>query len=271
MTLKKKIIITSFLLGFVILAYLAIPYTKELRSQYSSIFESRGDELTKDSTPAALSQYSKANLIRSTDSLNLKIGEIYLNNNQILIAERHFDKIASSVEKSKVSDLYLKKGAVDKALTYLDKNLANDDILYMSNIISLLNNGELADCLRKTKCQTLVDKINKVKKNKSEEYRNIALAELLSKEDYQLLAIKKLEAIKYNEYRDYWLLLGKLYLKEDLYKKAAIALNKAIAIDPHYIEAYKLAILAEENSKDNQKAELLRTKLKSLSTDYLKY
>lgn len=271
MRTKKIVFIIISVMILIVGSLWFTPYIKNLRQHYSYIYEARGDQSEKDNQKA-LSNYIFAKYLYPNDSIRYKIGLIYLSKDNKSVAEREFQPIKQNDIRLKVSSDYLRISDIENANEFLQTLPATDEVLYNKSLISLFQSDSYGECSAGfEKCNKLRNNSKLLLENSNVSYKNTAIAELLYKEGFEDLALKKLEAQEYKDYRDYYYLLGRIYLEKRLYNKSAVALENTIHIDPHYLPAYILARTTYQRLGNNEKANLIETKIKTISTDSIKF
>lgn len=271
----KYILISLAGLILLLAGFSISPYSESLRKQYSSIFETSADNLWENSEQKAMNRYIVAKYLYPSESLRFKVGSVYLSHSNDNAAEREFDGIQDAKIKSNIAEKYLKLGSVDKASRYLVMNSAVDDMLYIEQVIHISTKDTIktgVKCTEKdSRCSLLVSKMQAKNLNNSVIYNKVALADILNNEGFPKVALQKIESVEDNNYRDLYNIKGVIYYNNELYDKSAVALNKSIELDPFDIETYRLLASVYDTLKDKENSELAKSKMKSLSTEYIKY
>lgn len=262
---RTMVLITISILFIGTSTYLSLPYIKNWRQQYSYKLELLGDNHPDE----ALAFYRKAEFIYPNESLYLKIGELYDRSDKLDLAERYFTKIESETITLELVNHYLKTGNTDKARALLKNVQHSNDYLYFHTLILALDSPkETLESIPKTNNQKLTEfktYLSSIANNTNTEYTETAIALYLYNNNYNDLAIKKLEILNESNYKDAYLLLGDIYYSQELYKNTAIAYEKARNIDPYDVDVYQKLILVYEKLNDNNKSDEYKKILENLS------
>jgi len=195
--------------------------------------------------------FTLSNSLSDNDRANFGIGKLYLNSELYEKAEAKFRSIKNPVLSGEALYYYLKMGEAAKATYLVDKKTATNDNLYYHLIYSAYSDINPSKCLMEDRCLFAEKELRAILNNKNGNNKNTAIAEFLYNEKFEALALKKLEEKEFFGYRDYYILLGKLYAEKGLYEKSAVAFNKSIELDPYNIEALSL-LESTKNEKINK-------------------
>jgi len=257
MTINKKKIFPFGIIMISLLAmlYISLPYIKSKRSQIAYKLELKGD-LSSDKKQALLF-FKKAEIIRSNESTNVKIGRIYDDFGYYVEADKYFEK--TDPENPEILRHYFKKGDLFSIETFLSTSGKPDTLKFYRALLTSIDKPTeslvLLNSLNEDEAIDLKSQIEKVIRNPDQYYTSTAIAQYLYNNGYKNFSkIKLVEISKDNKQAT--VLLGDIYYQEGLYNKSAIAYLQSIKLDPYDIGLRKSVEILFQDKKIDQRSDL---------------
>lgn len=253
----------------------------------------QGDLRASDGYPTlAISQYSKASKLEPSEiEPYLKIGMVHISEKEYAKAIENF-RIAAQLNKNDieskilVGQTYIKLKDFEKANNMFFKVESEDARVYFWKGVMNSFNGEYNDAKfnlekasknetatlksEKAKVDTLIEVYEKFNSSESANiaYLNTMLAKAFNEMDLSELSVELLKkALSENpKYRDAWLLLGYINLKDNQIFDAVESLKKAQEIDP--LKPETLFYLGNALKRQNKIDEALKHYEKAYNNGY---